>query len=223
MGPEPYAPDPACYTQYSRAGVDDGKGTLAWLGLIALVGFGACCLDALLQALGSRRDRLRRAEGRPVRGRSRRVIARLVPFVVAAVLLGSVWAVTLAGSGGGGSAGSPPATTLRLDSSSTRTTTTTSAGGERTPPQVRVAVLNASPVAGVAATEATALLDAGYVVIGPSDVAVRAGRAVQCAPGFEREAVTLVMRLGGGAVVEAFPRTVPASAAGADCLVTLGA
>ena len=141
-----------------------------------------------------------------------------MPFAVAVVVLGSVWAVTLAGSGGGSSAGSPPATILRLG-----TTTTTGGGAERTPPEVRVAVFNASPVAGVAATGATTLLDAGYAVIGLSDVAVRAGRVVQCAPGFEREAVTLVMRLGGGAVVEAFPRTVPASAAGADCLVTLGA
>jgi len=200
---------------------------LAWLGLIAVVGIAACCLDALLQALGRRRDRIRRAEGLPVRGRSRQVAARVAPFAAALVVLGGVLAVGRAGSGGSssssGSSRGPSTGTSRSGSSSSGATTTTVAGGERTPSQVRVAVLNASHVAKAASTEAITLRGAGYVIIGVGDAVLRAGRAVQCAPGFEREAVTLAKRSGGGFVVEPFPRTVPASATGADCLVVLGA
>jgi hypothetical protein len=142
----------------------------------------------------------------------------VVPFAAALVVLGGVLAVGRAGSGG--SSSSSGAT--RSVSSSSGATTTTVAGGERTPSQVRVAVLNGSHVAKGASTEAIALRGAGYVIIGVGDAALRAGRAVQCAPGFEREAVTLAKRSGGGFVVEPFPRTVPASATGADCLVVLG-
>lgn len=183
---------------------------MAWLGLIALVGIVACCLDALLEALGSRRDRIRQAQGHPARARSRRAFSRLVPVGVVVVALVGVLVLALAGSGGGSSTGSTQSTT-----------TNRSANHERTPGQVRVAVLNASHVANAASTEGIALRSAGYVVVDVGNAKVRTGRAVQCAPGFEREARTLAKLLGQGATVEAFPRTTTPSAA-ADCLVVLG-
>ena len=214
---------PAYDNRCCRAALDDEGCVLAWLGLIALVGIGACCLDALFQALGRRRDRIRHARGRLGRARSRRVVARLVPFAVAIVVLGGVLILALAGSGGGNSTGSPRATTQRSGRSNQPATTNRGPSGERKPAQVRVAVLNASHVASAANTEGTALRGAGYLIVDVGNAKLRTGRAVQCAPGFEREAATLAKRLGGHATVEAFPHTAAASAAGADCLVLLGA
>ena len=151
------------------------------------------------------------------------MVARLVPFAVAIAVLGGVLILALAGSGGGNSTGSPRVTTQRSTRSNQPAQTNRGPSAERKPAQIRVAVLNASHVASAASTEGVALRGAGYLIVDVGNSALRTGRAVQCAPGFEREAVTLAKRLGGHVAIEAFPHTAAASAAGADCLVVLGA
>ena len=185
-----------------------------------MVGIAACFLDAALQALGDRHDRIRKADRRPTRGPTRVLAARVTPFAVFAVVILVMVGVGRSGSGSATSGGSP--SQKANGSSGTGVPTTVAVGGERAPAQVRVAVLNGSHVLKAAGTEAITLKGAAYSIVGTGDTALRTGNAVQCVAGFEREAAMLAKRVGNGASVEPFPRTVPASATGADCLVVLG-
>ncbi len=62
----------------------------------------------------------------------------------------------------------------------------------------------------------------GYNTIGIANAATRTGTAVQCKPGYEREAQVLATNVGNNAKVEAYPGTTPTGAESANCLVILG-
>jgi hypothetical protein len=92
----------------------------------------------------------------------------------------------------------------------------------RAPAQVRVKVYNASGVLGVAGTMTDTLRAQGYNAQAPATIKDKAsGIAVECRPGFEREATALVGVIANSAV-QPFPSTPPDGADSADCIVVIG-
>jgi len=118
--------------------------------------------------------------------------------------------------------GSGSGAAARSSSGTVAGVTTTSA--IHPPAEVRVKVYNASGVLGVAQTASDTLKAKGYNVQTPATLgSKRTGTAVQCRPGFEREAAELAAHaVGNGATVEPFPKSPPAGADSADCLVIIG-
>jgi hypothetical protein len=93
----------------------------------------------------------------------------------------------------------------------------------RPPAQVRVKVYNASGTLGVAQNATDILKSKGYNTQTPDTIKTkRPGNAVQCRPGFTREANALGTAVGTGTTVEPFPGSPPAGADTADCLVIIG-
>ena len=197
---------------------------MAWLGAIVALGLIVLGLDVLRERLGDRRLRRRAELGVSDSGwsRQRRLTWIAVGVGALVVVLGAV--LWLRGN-------EDPANTDQLNvlpkatsssTTSTTSTTTTIPDPGRPPSQVRVAVVNSSGVTGAAAQRSGALGALGYAMAGLANGAPRAGTAVQCRSGFEKEAEALVRNVGGTAKVEPFPTAPPPEVASADCLVVLG-
>jgi hypothetical protein len=175
------------------------------------------------------------------RGRGRNVVrsaTRGAVLVGVAVLIGVVLVqiVNDAGGGGGGSSstgGSTGATSTTVTTAAggtgpgtTTTTAAVSVKGARPASQVVVQVLNGSGVQGAAGQRSNDLKAKGYQVLPAGNATARAGTAVQCKSGYQKEAAALVSVLATlsiNATIEAYPATPPAGvAAQANCLVVLG-
>jgi len=150
----------------------------------------------------------------------------LVGGLVVAILGGIAW-VTVGGSDSDTSVAthattttSREKTTTTLASTTTLATSTTVAG--RPPAQVRVEVLNASGKEGAAGAMSNTLKAAGYTIAGLGNATTQKGTTVACKTGFDAEAAALAQKVGAGATTQPLPNPPPASAANADCLVTLG-
>jgi hypothetical protein len=90
--------------------------------------------------------------------------------------------------------------------------------------EVLVQVLNGSGVSGAAQTKSNELRSQGYATANATDApALRNGsNAVQCAPGFEKDAERLAKAVGGTTVIEAFPDPAPeGTPQGVNCFVLL--
>jgi LytR cell envelope-related transcriptional attenuator len=207
---------------------------MAWLGAIVLVGLLLLAFDAVRERVSNRRA-LRRAErGLPPVSWSRR--RRLVTFAVVLAGVAAVIGVLVLLRGGDDSSSATdrlnaiPKTTPSTTATSSPTTTsptttsptTTTLDPGRPPQQIRVSVVNASGVARAAATKSDALGALGYQMVGLANSAARTGSAVQCKPGFEKEAPVLARNVGGTVGVEPFPNPPPAGSTSADCVVVLG-
>jgi hypothetical protein len=203
---------------------------VAWLGAFVLLGLLLLGLDVLRERARDRKQRRMAELGVDrlpwSRRRQRLTIAGVMVFLL--VILG---AVLWARSGGGQSSASEklnelPNTTGTTDTtdttapSTTSTTTTTLAPG-RPPQQIRVTVVNSSGVTGAAAQKSSALGAMGYQMVGLDNGAARAGTAVQCKAGFEKEAAVLAKNV-GQATVEPLPTPPPTAAQNPDCVVVLG-
>ena len=128
-------------------------------------------------------------------------------------------------------------TTTKKGSNPGEPTTTKGTSGttvaELAPKQVRLIVLNASGVNGVAKSTANALKAKGYTMQENPNTApaTRKGSAVQCRAGLSREGATLVKQLTNKTnkvVAEDFPTALPKLAKGTipatvQCLVIIGA
>jgi hypothetical protein len=202
---------------------------VAWLGAFVLLGLLLVALDVLRERLRNRKEQ-RMAElgvDKLPWSRRRQQLTAAGVIVGLAVVLGFVlWAR----SGGDTSSATEKLNELPEETSSSAapsrtvsssTTTTTLAPG-RPPQQVRVSVVNSSGVTGAAAQKSGALGALGYQMVGLDNGASRAGTAVQCKPGFEREAAALARNV-GQATVEALPSPPPTASSNPDCVVVLGA
>jgi hypothetical protein len=203
---------------------------MAWLGAFVLLGLLLLGLDVLRERARDRKERKMAELGVDhlpwSRRRQQLTIAGALVFLL--VILG---AVLWARSGGGESAATEklnelPNTTDTTDTtdttepSTTSTTTTTLAPG-RPPQQIRVSVVNSSGVTGAAAQKSGALGAMGYQMVGLDNGAARAGTAVQCKAGFEKEAAVLAKNV-GQATVEPLPNPPPTASVNPDCVVVLG-
>ena len=123
------------------------------------------------------------------------------------------------------STATPPVSgTLPGDTSGSSSPTT---GVTRAPADIKVSVLNAKEVAGVAKTTSDTLQAAGYATLTPGNAPAQTGTTVHCKAGFESDATALATATGiAGATVQAFPASVPTGAqpdaATADCFIILG-
>jgi hypothetical protein len=141
-----------------------------------------------------------------------------------AVILGIVGLQILDDSGDGSSSattttGITATTTAGTGSAGTATTT-----GVRGNNEVRVKVYNASGVQGRAQTLTDQLRAEGYNMQTPANLAQqRQGTVVECTPGFQKEGGVLALYgVGNGAKPAAYPKSPPAGASEADCLVIIG-
>jgi len=193
--------------------------------------------------------------GRPPRGRPEpdghgaTSAARGAILVAVAVLVGLLLVLVIDGAQGGGgddtapvADGSTVATTVPRSTSVTtvaggttvttkkaRTTTTTvkASKGARPAAEVVVQVLNGSGVQGAATQRTNDLKAKGYQVLPAGNApSTRAGTAVQCATGYEKEAEVLVAtlnELGVPSTVQPLASPLPAGFdASANCYVLLG-
>jgi len=145
-----------------------------------------------------------------------RTAARGAVLIGVAVVIGIVLLQVVDNGGGGG--GVAPPVTNETDGS----TTSTTGDDGRPPSEVSVLVLNASGVANAAAERANFLRGLGYGIAGTGNAEQRAGSAVACQSGFEKEADALARSLGAGYAVETYPEPPPAGSENANCIVTLG-
>jgi hypothetical protein len=194
---------------------------VAWIGAIVLFALALLAFDVVREWIVTRRARQRAARGlRPVVWSTRR---RWATFAAGLGCLGLlVGALLLLRAGSNSSSKTESLNVIPSTTTSTATPNTTSPDPGRAPQQVRVAVINASGVAHAAQQKADALKPLGYQIVGLGNEALRPGTAVQCRPGFEKEAVTLARNVGGGASVEPFPNPPPVGSANADCIVVVG-
>lgn len=158
-------------------------------------------------------------------------MAKTVGLVVAAILLGVVM-LNLVDEGGTSKA-VPTSTTAKPVATSTTaggdTSTTVAATGGKKPAELRVIVLNASGVSGVAKRVSTELRNQGYVNQQAAGTAgtQRAGSTVACKPGLDAEAAALVKKVTGKPTVVAWPATLPKMSSGTvgadvECIVVIG-
>lgn len=199
---------------------------MAWIGAIVALGLGLLGLDVLRERIRDRLSRRRAERGLPpiVWSPRRRSITAAAALGTVAAVFGALLLLRSTTSSSSSETDrlnvistttAPPATTT-----SPRPTTTLDPG--RPVQQVRVAVVNASGVAGAAQQKSDALAAIGYQMVGLANGTPRTGSAVQCIPGFEKEAVTLAKNAGGVANVEPFPTPPPPASANSDCVVVLG-
>lgn len=149
-----------------------------------------------------------------------RTAARGAVLVGAAIVLGIVLlqVVNDTGPGGGAKASSTANTAAG-------TTATTVVGQGRPAAQVKVFVQNASGVSGAAATKANVLRGLGYAIVGTgTSTTLQTGSVVACKIGFDKERDTLAKppASGVGTTTGPYPSPVPALAASADCIITIG-
>ena len=174
----------------------------------------------------------RRGRHRPERSSRSFWSGALVGVLAAGALAGVAW-VTIGGSSSTTkvvtrtipSTGAQTSTTFGLTSttlSASGSSTTLAGGTARPPAQVHVEVLNASGTAGAAGTKAKTLKNAGYVIAGTGNAALRQGTVVACKTGFAAEATALAQATGQGATTEPFPTPAPTGSANADCVIILG-
>jgi hypothetical protein len=200
---------------------------VAWLGAFVLLGLVLLGLDVLRERARDRKERRMAELGVDrlpwSRRRQQLTLAGVIVFLL--VILG---AVLWARSGGDDSAVTEklnvlPDTTNTTDSTSTSTTstTTTTLAPGRPPQQIRVSVVNSSGVSGAAAQKSGALGAMGYQMVALDNGVSRAGTAVQCKPGFEKEAAVLAKNV-GQATVEPLPNPPPTASSNPDCVVVLG-
>jgi LytR cell envelope-related transcriptional attenuator len=191
--------------------------TVAWVGVIAIIGLALCGLDAVRDWRRARHPDAPDDADRPW-WRRRWVLMAAVAAVLVVLLVAAVVVLL------GGSTSTPkivvPPTTTAPPTGPTTSTTTASRG--RPPQQVHVEVINASGVPKAAATKAAALTGLGYPVVGTANGAVRPGSIVECKVGFESEATALATAVGPGTTVQPFPVPAPPGSATADCVVVLG-
>ena len=202
---------------------------MAWLGAFVLLGLVLLGLDKLRERARDRKERRMAELGVDrlpwSRRRQQLTLAGVVVFLL--VILGGVlWAR----SGGDDSAATEKLnvlpdttdTTGPTDSTSTSTTsTTTTLAPGRPPQQIRVSVVNSSGVSGAAAQKSGALGAMGYQMVALDNGVARAGTAVQCKPGFEKEAAVLAKNV-GQATVEPLSNPPPTAPSNPDCVVVLG-
>jgi hypothetical protein len=111
--------------------------------------------------------------------------------------------------------------------SATTTTTKQPTTPAKPPEQVRVVVLNAGAKTGSARTMSQSLRTKGYTNQ-PNQATDwpnrnQTGNTVLCKAGFDREAASLAIAVGGGAKTAAFPTPPPPSSTNVDCVVAVGA
>jgi hypothetical protein len=201
---------------------------MAWLGAFVLLGLALLGLDVLRERGRDRKERKMAELGvdRLPWSRRRQQLTALGILVFLLVVLGAVvWA-----RGGDDSKATeqlnvlpePTETTAAPSTTSPESTTTTTLAPGRPPQQVRVSVVNSSGVTGAAAQKSGALGALGYQMVGLDNGAGRAGTAVQCKPGFEKEAAALARNV-GQAAVEPLSNPPPTASSNPDCVVVLGA
>ena len=193
---------------------------MAWIGAIVIIGLALLAFDLVRERVGDRRARQRAERGLPSVVWSRR--RRWITFAAGLGGLGVVLGVLLLLRGGSSSSSSKTASLNVIPTTTTSTPSTTTPDLGRPPSQVRVAVVNASGVPHAAQQKSDALKAIGYQMVGLANGALRPGTAVQCKPGFEKEAATLARNAGGGATVEPLPNPPPPASANADCVVVVG-
>jgi hypothetical protein len=202
---------------------------VAWLGAFVLLGLVLVGVDVLRERARDRKEHKMAELGvdHLPWSRRRQQLTALGVLVCLVVVLG---AVLWARSGGDDSKATEQLNVLPKSTESTAptstttnpsTTTTTLAAG-RPPQQVRVSVVNSSGVTGAAAQKSGALGALGYQMVGLDNGASRSGTAVQCKPGFEKEAAALARNV-GQAAVEPLSNPPPTASSNPDCVVVLGA
>jgi hypothetical protein len=127
-------------------------------------------------------------------------------------------------SGGGTSASDRRGTTATTPGGTTPPSqpASTAAGGARPRSEVRVVVYNAGSASGAAGNMTNNLRTLGYQLGQASNTAARAGKAVACKQGFEKEAMQLQGDVGAGTTVEPFPSQPPPGSEDVNCIVLLG-
>lgn len=144
-----------------------------------------------------------------------RTAVRGAVLVGAAIVLGAVLLQVVHDSGTPSAGGGTPV--------SGSTTTTTSATASTTPTKsASITVLNGSGVTGAATTRANALRGLGYAIKATTNAAAtQTGTTVICKTGDIAVADAIAKSIGPTTTASVSP-TLPPTAAGADCVVTVG-
>jgi hypothetical protein len=143
-----------------------------------------------------------------------RSAARGAILVGAAIVLGVVLLQVVHDSGTPSAGGGTPATAS--------TTTTTSATTTTPTKTASVTVLNGSGVTGAATVRANALRGLGYAIKATTNAATtQSGTTVVCKLGDQAVADTIAKSI-GPTVTASVSAALPPTAAGADCVVTVG-
>jgi hypothetical protein len=124
------------------------------------------------------------------------------------------------GDDGGGDAGGDGGSAAETTTTAAPTTTLPA----RAPAEVKVIVANASDVKGAAGGGRTALANAKYNVLAPTNAAAAATSSIYFIPGYDRDAAAVATALGLPAnLVKAMPAPLPFDTKGAHVAVVLGA
>jgi hypothetical protein len=105
---------------------------------------------------------------------------------------------------------------------STQPATTAKGGAVKPRSEVRVIVYNAGSASGAAGNMTNKLRTLGYQLAPPTNTNARRGTAVQCKPGFEKEATQLQGDVGAGTTVEPPANPPLPGTENENCAVLLG-